>query len=173
MPFGDKPFGMRDIKLTTLDGATQVDLPSSMKLGFKELVTTGEMRGDDTIVALVTIADGAEWSLEAGGISLEAYALMTGHTQVLAGVTPNQTNTFTAQAGQNYPYFKVYGKAVGENSTDDIHYLLYKCKLTEPLEGEFADGEFFVTKASGKAVTNGTKVYDVVQNETAADLPAT
>ena len=46
-------------------------------------------------------------------------------------------------------------------------------KATGGIEGEFKDGEFWVTKCSGIAVDDSTNgVFDIVQNETAADLPA-
>ncbi len=171
--YGEKIFGLRDVKLTTIDGVSQVDLPSSQTFGFQPVLITGELRGDDSLVALVSQVESAEWSLEAGGISLEAWAIMTGVTPVEAGVTPNRSLTYNIEAGHAYPYFKVYGKAIGEDTTDDIHVLLYKVKLTSPLEGSFQDGEFYVTSASGKAVTDGVNgIGDIVQNETAADLPS-
>ena len=99
--YGDKPFGLRDLKLTKIDGSVQVDLPYGMTLSFKERVTSGELRGDDATVSIVAITDAAEWSIEAGGISLEAYALMTGRSVVTAGTTPNRTTTLSANAGES------------------------------------------------------------------------
>jgi hypothetical protein len=40
----------------------------------------------------------------------------------------------------------------------------------EALEGTFRDGEFWVTYCKGVAVSNGTVVYEFVQEETAAAL---
>jgi len=172
--YGDKPFGLRGIKLVNLAGDAAVDLPAAMTLGFKPRLVSGEMRGNDIVQALVAIEDAVEWSLEAGGISLEAWALMTGRTVDESGTTPNRTNTLNIAGGTVYPYFKIYGKSVGENATDDIHVKLYKCKLTEPLDGNFSDGEFYVTSCSGLALPDGVNgVADIVQNETAADLPST
>lgn len=169
--YGDKPFGLRDLKITNIGGTTQVDLPRAMTLTFKEMLTTGTLRGDDAIAAVVSISDGLEWELEAGGIDIDAYALMTGRTATEAGTTPNQTNTLTGSAGDVMPYFKIYGKSVGDGA-DDIHVKLWKCKLTSPIEGQFADGQFFVTKASGIAIDDGSNgIYDLVQNETATTLP--
>ena len=174
MAFGTpRPFGIRDIKITTIDGVTQVDLPAAMKLSFKDMVTTGEMRGDDIVSELVSIRDGVEFSLESGGIPLAAWAIMTGSTVVTAGTTPSQTVTYQADAGQCFPYFKIYGKAIGPDCTGDIHVKISKAKLTDPLEGEFADGSFFVSKCSGKGLDDGSNgAYEIVENETAAVLPA-
>jgi len=170
--YGDKPFGMRDLKLTNLSGTVQVDLPAAMTLKFKERVVSGELKGDDAVKAVRTFAEAAEWEIEAGGLSLEAYALITGREVDEDGVTPVRTSTLTGSAGDCFPYFKIYGKSLGECS-DDIHCILYKCKLTDALEGSFANGAFFATGVKGVAVDDDTNgIFDFVQNETAADLPA-
>ena len=166
-----RAFGLRDLKLTPISGGTQVDLPHAMTLTVKERVVTGELHGDDAVQALVTFSDAVEWELEAGGISLEAYALMTGRSITLASTTPNQTNTLGVNAGDVYPYFKIYGKSMGDG-IDDIHVKINKAKLTGPLEGQFKDGEFYVTKCSGMGIDpGGTNTLDIVQNETATALP--
>ena len=167
-----KPFGLRDIKVLPFPTGSAVDLPYGMTMTFKEVLTSGELRGDDATQAIVAITDKLEWELEAGGISLEAWAVLTGRTITAAGTTPSQTNTITANAGDVYPYFKLYGKSVGDG-TDDVHILIQKAKCTGAIEGEFKDGEFWVTKASGVAVDDGSNgVYDIVQNETSTALPS-
>ena len=170
--YGDKPFGIRDIKLTPISGGTQVDLPNERTLSFSERLVSGELRGAGKTVAVVSEVDAVEFSLEAGGISLEAYALMSGRTAVESGTTPNKTNTLNGDGAERYPYFKVYGKSLGDGD-DDIHVKLYKCKLTGGIEGSLADGEFWVTACSGICIDNGTNgIWDIVQHETAANLPA-
>lgn len=164
-----RAFGLRDIKLTPLPSGTQVDLPYAMTMTFKEILTQGEMRGDDSTVAIVAFTDKCEWELEAGAISLEAWALVTGRSITLTGTTPNQTNTYSAVAGDDYPYFKIYGKSLGDGA-DDVHVKILKAKCTGGVEGEFKDGQFWVTKCSGVAIDNGTAIFQVVQNETAAAL---
>lgn len=166
-----RAFGIRDIKVVPLPSGSPVDLPYAQTMTFKERLTSGEFRGDDATQAVVALTDALEWELEAGSISLEAWAAMTGRSVALTGTTPNQTNTITASAGDVYPYFKIYGKSVGDGA-DDVHVLIYKAKCTGGIEGEFKDGEFWVTKCSGIAVDDGTNgIFDIVQNETADDLP--
>lgn len=170
MPFGDKPFGLRDVKLTNAGGTVQVDLPSGQTFSFSERIKSGELSGDDKTLAVMAFSDAAEWSLEAGGISLEAYALMTGRTATVAGTTPNQTDTMVGSVQQAFPYFKVYGKAL-DDATGDVHCKLGKCKLTS-IEGQFGDGAFFITQCSGVAIgDSGGAIFTFVQNETAANLP--
>lgn len=170
MPYGDKPFGLREIKLVR--GSTVVELPNAQTMEFSERLTTGELRGNDATQAVASYTDALEWSLEAGGISVAAWALMMGRTATETGTTPNQTNTMTARAGDAMPWFKIYGKSLGD-AGGDVHVKILKAKLTEPIEGTFGDAEFFVTSCSGLAVDDGALgIYQIVQNETAAALPS-
>lgn len=169
--YGNKLFGLRDVKITNIAGTVQADLPAGQTLTLRLRLRSGELSGDDSIVSIASFLDAVEWELAAGGIDLDAYAIMTGKAEVVAGASPNETSTLTLAAGDKMPYFKIYGKSLGEGD-DDVHIKLYKCKLTQPIEGSFQDAQFFVTQARGIAITDGTKIMDIVQNETAANLPA-
>lgn len=170
--YGDKPFGLREVKLGPLPSGALVALPIAQTLKLTERVKAGELSGDDKIQAVVAYTDAAEWELEAGGISLEAWALMTGRTLLTSGSTPNAYITLPADAPQTMPYFKIYGKVMG--TTDNVHCKIWKAKLTKAPEGTFADGEFYVMSCSGIAISDGTNgLFTIVQYETAANLPAT
>lgn len=169
--YGNSPFGLRQIALYNADGTGKLLLPAALMMHVTPLVETARFTADGHLVGAAALVSGAEWELEAGGISLEAIKVMTGRTIALTGTTPNQVNTVLARAGDTYPWFKIYGKSVGDGA-DDIHVLIYKAKLTDGLEGEFADGEFYVQSCSGIAVDNGSKLYEIVQNETATTVPA-
>jgi len=161
-----KPFGLRDIKLTNLAGTTQVDLPASRTLSFKERVMTAEFTGDDELSGVVTLPIGCDGSLEAGGISLEAYAMMTGHT-----LTPGAGLDTLEGDASSFPYFKIYGKSVDDEG-GDVHCKILKAKLTEALEGEFKYGEFFVNKMSFVGVKAGGKAFEFVANDVEEELPS-
>lgn len=166
-----RPFGMRQITVVPIPTGTAVQLPAARTLSFSESLTSGELRGNDATVAIAGFLDRVEWELESGGISLEALKVMTGRAIAASGTTPNQVNTMVAKAGDVYPYFKIYGKIINDDGSD-VHILLHKCKLLEGLEGEFADGEFYIQNCSGIAIDDGTKLYSIVHNETAANVPA-
>jgi hypothetical protein len=173
MAYGDKPFGLRDVKITNIAGSTQADLPAAQTMTFRPMFVSGVLRGDDAIKSINSFYEGYEWQLSAGGISLEALALMVGQTVVTAGASPNETKTLTVSEGDALPYFKIYGQSLGENAGDDIHVKLYKCKITT-MEGQFQGGQFYITQCSGNAIDDGVKgIIDIVQNETSAALPAT
>lgn len=172
MAYGDKPFGLADVKITNAGGTSQVDLPAAQRLRFGERIQTAELTGDDQLQSTVSRHMGVEWELGAGGISLDAYALLTGRTVAVDGTTPNETSTLAGTGGENFPYVKIYGKVLGE-AADDLHCKLPKAKVTA-IDGEFTEGQFFVTRCTGIAVpdADGT-TFEFVANETAADLPST
>jgi hypothetical protein len=165
-----RTFGLRDVKVTNIGGTVQADLPAAMTLSFKEEMNSGEMHGDDAVQATVAFTDKLSWELEAGGISLECLAIMTGRTVTLSGTGSSEINTVIARAGDAMPYFKIYGKSLGDG-TDDIHVKIVKAKIMGGIEGEFKDGEFYVQKCEGIAIDDGTALYTIVQNETATTLP--
>jgi hypothetical protein len=87
MAFGDagvKAFGLREIKLVV--GATLVSLNAAQTMTFKERVKSGELSGNDKTLAVVASSDALEWELEEGGISMQAYGLITGRTPTLSGI---------------------------------------------------------------------------------------
>jgi hypothetical protein len=173
--YGDKPWVLVDVKLTDISGTTQVDLPASRQLTFKERVISAELRGDGKTLAVGAMPDAVEWSLESGGIPLEAYEIMTGRAPVESGTTPTRTNTWAGDMGPDYsyPYFKIYGKSLGDGA-GDVHCLIYKAKITDGIEGTFGDGEFFLTACSGLGIDDGANgAFEFVQNETATTLPTT
>lgn len=167
-----KPYGLSDIKLTSIDGTLQVDLPAATKLSFKERVKSAEGTGDDMLSVVVAVREGLEWELEATGLPLEALALIYGSSTSTDGTTPNQVKTLEHSGGVRLPYFKIYGKSLGDGD-DDVHCIIYKAKVTEGLDAPMNYGELQKSTIKGIAIDDGTNgIYDWVQNETASALPA-
>jgi hypothetical protein len=172
MAFGDKPYGLHDVKVTPVSGS-QKDFPIAQSLKFGIRVLSGELSGDDQLVAVAANVEAIDWELEAGGISLDAYGIMMGMTPTTSDTTPSAYYTLAVASAARLPYFKIYGKSLGDG-TDDIHVKIPKAKITDTIEGTLAGGEFMVTscKGIGVADTNGHCVI-IVQNETAQELPTT
>ena len=166
--YGDFPFGLRQIALYDTAGANKLLLPAALMMHVTPLLETARFEADGHLVGAASFVAGAEWELEAGGISLEAIAKLTGSTANQAGSTPNRTLTLSQDAGAQMPYLRIAGRAVSA-SGGDLLCRLYRCKV-EALEGTFRDGEFWVTYAKGVAVSNGTVVYEFVQQESVAAL---
>lgn len=165
-----KAFGLRQLKLTDTSGSNPITLPAAMTFRFVENIKSENFVAADVLVAAKTFTESVSWDVEHGAISLAAWAFMTGRTPIAAGTTPNQTLTLNA-ATEAFPYFRVYGKSLGDGS-DDIHCVIYRCKVTK-IEGSFRDKEFWISKCSGVAVksaANSNRFYQFVQHETEASL---
>jgi hypothetical protein len=149
---------------------TAVDLPVSQTFSFSEAEEFETLRGDDRDVAIRGRGPKVEWELEAGGISLEAWEVLTGGTLTNTGVTPNQTKKLLKKITDARPYFLVEGQSVNDND-GDVHVKLFKCKVTDSVEGEWADGTFFVTSCSGEGIGDeNDDLYEITWNETAASM---
>lgn len=170
------PYGLRDVKLTPINSAgvlgTPVDLPVAQTFSFSEAEEFDELRGDDRLVAIHGKGPTVDFDIEAGGISIDAWKVLTGGTVAESGSTPNQIKSLTKNVADSRPYFQVEGQSINDTG-GDTHVLVYKCKLTDTLEGEFADGTFFVTSCSGQGLGDDAgNLYTITWNETAVTMAA-
>ena len=173
------PFGLRQVKLTPIDGAgdlvpeDSVLLPASRTFSFSEVEDFETLEGDDVTVASHGAGPTVDWDLEGGGISLATWAILSGGSVVESGTTPAIKRTYTKLRSQQRPYFQVEGRAISDNG-GDFHMEVYRCKADGDLEFEMANGAFALTAASGKGYGDETsdKLYDFVQNETPVALVA-
>jgi len=168
------PFGLRDVKITPYDAAgtlgTAVDLPAGRTLSFAEAEDSEELRGDDRVVANHGNGPVVNWDLEGGGVSLEAMKVLTGGTITSSGTTPNVKKTLAKLATDVRPYFKIEGQVIGDNG-GDLHCVIYKAKAVGDVGGDFTEGGFYLTGASGTGIGDATdKLWDYVHNETAAAI---
>lgn len=171
------PYGIRDIKVTPITQAsgaygTFVDVPVGRTLSWTESESFEELRGDDYVQATHGSGPTVDWDLENGGISLAALAVMAGGTVTESGTTPAQKRVYSKTGTTQRPYFLAEGQAINDN-LGDTHLVLYLCKATGDIGGEFADGGFHITSCSGQAIpdpNHSGKVWDVVFNETAVAI---
>lgn len=176
------PFGLRDVKIALLTAGdlpgTLVDLPNAQTLEFTDTEEFTELRGDDKLVAKRGSGSTVEWSLESGGISPEAYCVMSGASLTAGGVSPAGYKKVRKLASSNRPYFWAEGQSMSD-SGGDFHCILPRCIADDSLEGTMADGEFWVSSASGTGLASGATdpkladlVYEFTQNETTAAIAA-
>jgi hypothetical protein len=92
---------------------------------------------------------------------------MAGGTIVESGSDNTAKKVYSKKSTDARPYFRVEGQAISD-SGGDVHVILYKCKCTGDLSGEFSDGNFHLTSASGVGIGDANdNLYDFVQNATA------
>lgn len=174
------PYGIRDVKLTPYAdeggqvlGASSVDLPNIQTFSFSETEEFQELRGDDKVVTTRGQGAQVEWSIEAGGVNLRIWAILSGGEVTESGVAPNRKTTVRKKSTDNRPFFRVEGQAISD-SGGDIHTIVYRCRCNDTIEGEFTDGEFFITSVSGLGLPlldeDFDLLYDFVQNETRTNI---
>ena len=169
------PYGIRDCKLTpyidslgTILGTSSVDLPYMQTFSFSEAEEFQELRGDDKLVTTHGQGANVDWTLESGGISLAAWKVFTGGTLVEEGVAPNRRIRLRKRSTDVRPYFRIEGQSLNDNG-GDTHAIVYRCRTSGEISGDFADGEFFVSNAQGQGLPLlddiNDLLYDFVQNE--------
>jgi hypothetical protein len=177
------PYGMRDLKITPYADAAGsvlssevIDLPNMQTFSFSETEEFQELRGDDRVVAIRGSGATIEWELEAGGYKLRIWEVMTGGTVTQTGVAPNRKWRLDKRSSDSRGYFLIEGQIISD-SGGDVHAVVYRCRCNESIEGEFADGEFFITNASGQGLPILDDVndllYSIEVNETATAISGT
>lgn len=170
------PFGLRDVKIRPMPSGSEtpgagVDLPVARTFSYSENEDFEDLRGDDGLAATHGSGPRGAWSLESGGVPLEAIAAMYGGTITESGVSPARKKVYSKTGEQQRPYFEAEGQAISD-SGGDFHMLVYKCKATGEMSGEMSDGGFWLTGSSGSALPRqlDKKLHDFIQNETATDI---
>jgi hypothetical protein len=175
------PYGLRDVKLTPVnaDGSlgASLDLPVARVFTFNETEAYTDLQGDDQTVASHGAGPTVDWELEAGGISLAALQIIAGGTLTSTGTTPNGQLKLSKKTTDARPYFQVEGQAISD-SGGDMHAVVYRCKATGDIEGQFQNGQFMLSKCKGKGYGNnvGTSpnfnLWDWIVNESVNAIPA-
>lgn len=177
------PYGVRDCKLTPYNDAQgsvldneSIDLPNMQTLTFSEKEEFQELRGDDKLITTRGKGAQVDWSIEAGGMSVKAWAVLTGADVIEAGLTPNRKIILRKKATTTRPFFRIDGRIVSD-SGGDVHVRIYRCRCNDSIQGDFKDGEFFVTSAGGVGLpllddTNDL-LYDIIRHETPTVLTLT
>jgi len=176
------PFGLRDVKIALLIAndlpGTLVDLPNAQTFEFTDSEEFTELRGDDRLVAKRGAGSMVEWSLESGGISPEAYCVLSGAALTAGGVSPAGYKKVRKLVTNKRPYFWAEGQSMSDTG-GDFHCIVPRCIADDSLEGTMADGEFWVSSASGTGLASGSTdvkltdlVYEFTQNETAIAIAA-
>lgn len=177
------PYGMRDLKITPYSDAAGstlsaevIDLPNMQTLSFSETEEFQELRGDDRVVAIRGSGAVVEWELEAGGYKLRVWEVMTGGTVTQTGIAPNRKWRLDKRSSDSRGYFLIEGQIISD-SGGDLHAIIYRCRCNDSIEGEFADGEFFITNASGQGLPilddANDMLYSIEINETASPIANT
>lgn len=176
-------FGLRDIKLTpyadaggNILGTVSYDLPNAQTLSFSETEDYTDLRGDDRLVATHGAGAQVDWSLEAGGVSLTIWAILSGGQRIVSGLSPNRVERMIKRSSDARPYFRIDGQSMSD-SGGDLWGRIYRAKCNGDLSGDLGDGNFQITNASGVGLPlNDEKndlLYEWIRHETKTAIPLT
>lgn len=168
------PYGIRAIWLTpytdqagTVLAEESVQLPVARTLSWTESENFNDLRGDDRVVASMGSGPSIQFDFESGGLPFEAFKVMAGGTIVESGSGGTAKKVYSKKSTDARPWFRVEGQSISALG-GDVHTILYKCKCTGDLSGEFSDENFHLTSASGTGIGDADdNLYDFVQNANA------
>ena len=172
------PYGMRDIKVTPITAniaaaityGTMVDLPAAQTLSWNTTEDYEQVRGDDIVQGEHGNGRLIEWELAAGGIGIDAVAVIMGGTVSSTGTTPAIVKKLETLGTTAAPYFRIDGQAINDNG-GDTKVVIYRAKATGGFEGAFEDGTFMSTGISGNGYPNAdNKLMDILSYETATNI---
>jgi hypothetical protein len=176
-------YGCRDVKLTqyadatgTVLSPTSVDLPYIQHLNFTEAEEFAELRGDDKLITTRGKGSQVNWDLEAGGLEVAAWAVITGGDVIETGLTPNRVQEIRKRATQQRPWFRIDGKIISD-SGGDVLVRIYRCRANGNIQANFQDGNFQTSQIAGIGLpllddTNDL-LYSIFRRETSSQLTLT
>lgn len=177
------PYGIRQIMLTPytdVQGSvlsnTSYPLPVAMTLGFSETEQFDELRGDDQLVAVHGRGSQVDWSLEAGGMNLIAWSLISGAQTIETGVTPNRVTRLRKSSVAARPYFRIDGRAVSDSGGNVIA-RIYRAKANGKIQGDLKGGAFMTSHIDGIGLPltgdSAHWLYEFIQSESDSSLSTT
>jgi len=177
------PYGLRQLMLTpyvdaqgTVLANTSYPMPVAMTMGFSETEQFDELRGDDVLVAVHGRGPQVDWSLEAGGIPIKAWSIVSGGMVLEEGVTPNRKVRLRKSADHQRPYFRADGRSVSDSGGNVVG-RIYRCKANGRIQGDRRGGAFMTSAIDGVGLPlvgdAGRWLYEWIQNETDNPLSST
>jgi hypothetical protein len=177
------PYGLRQIRLTpytdaqgTVLSTTSYPLPVAMTLGFSETEQYDELRGDDVLVAVHGRGAQVDWSLEAGGISITAWSIVSGALVIEEGVAPTRKTRLRKSGDDVRPYFRIDGRAISDSGGSMLT-RIYRAKANGRLQADLRGGAFQTSRVDGVGLPMvgdaGRWLYEFIRQENDAAIPGT
>jgi len=177
------PYGLRQLALTpyldaqgTCLANTSYPLPVAMTLGFSESEQYDELRGDDILVAVHGRGPQVDWSLEAGGMNMTCWSLLSGGQVIEEGVTPTRVTRMIKSADDLRPYVRIDGRAISD-SGGNLKTRIYRAKANGRLQADLRNGAFQTSRIDGVGLPmvgdGGRWLYEFIHEETDSAIPGT
>lgn len=177
------PYGIRQIMLTpyvdaqgTVLATTSYPLPVAMTMGFSETEQFDELRGDDVLIAVHGRGPQVDWSLEAGGLPIKAWSIVSGGMVLETGVTPTRQVRLRKSGDDQRPYFRADGRSISDSGGNVVG-RIYRCKANGRIQGDRRGGAFMTSAIDGVGLPllgdAGRWLYEWIQNEIDSALSTT
>lgn len=153
-----------------------IDVPGIKDVTLSGTIETKELRGDNSLLDILTKLKSLSITVAHAKISLDALPIFLGGTTVDSGVAPAQKATYDLTGDSNPNYFKFEAKTPTDGVDfvgGDGHMLLHKCMVSGIPDIGFAEEDYRnvgFSAASTPLLATGKKWLTVVFNETAAAI---
>jgi hypothetical protein len=146
-----KPYGLHRVWITPYtdtDGSilatTSYRLPLAQTLAFTEDESFDTLDGDDkAAVAIQGKGSTVSGSLEAGGLDLMTFSLITGGQLIESGIEPNVKRVVRKKSSDQRPYFRVEGQVISNGGGDNVG-RIFRCKANGKIKADMKYGTFMV-----------------------------
>lgn len=177
------PYGLRKVVLTpyldaqgTILASTSYQMPIAQTLSFSETEEFDELRGDDRLAAIHGRGAEVDGSIEAGGLPVIPWSIITGGQVVESGVAPNRVVRLRKRGTDQRPYFRVDGQMISD-SGGDVVARIYRCKCNGRIQADFRYGTFQITATDFKGTPmpgdDDDWLYEIIRHETKSSLALT
>jgi hypothetical protein len=147
-----------------------------MTLGFSETEQYDELRGDDVLVAVHGRGPQVDWSLEAGGMNMTCWALLSGGSVIEEGVAPSRVTRMRKSGDDLRPYVRIDGRAISD-SGGNLKTRIYRAKANGRLQADLRGGAFQTSRIDGVGLPlvgdGGRWLYEFIHEEHDSAIPGT
>lgn len=155
--------------------AAAVDVPGIKSMEIGGDINSSELRGDNALLDQISTIGSVNVSVQHAKVSLDVLNILLGGTVLDAGVTPNQTTTFSLTSASTPQYFKIEGKTPANGSDftgGDVHFVLHKCIVSSFPDLGMAEEDYRTVSFEAIALPRlaDGKQLDAVFNETAVAI---
>lgn len=180
-----KLFGFQDAKIYpmltdpaggTATYGTGVDVPGVKALEVSGSVDTKKLRGDNSLLDVISVLTDVTGKLGFAKLSLDLYAIWLGGAVVDAGSGATETATWDLTGASTPKYWKIEGKTPtdgGDLVGGDVHVIFHKAVIGSFPGAGFADEDYQLQSldfGTTPLLATGNKWMTVVVNETAATI---
>lgn len=179
-----KPYGLRRVWITpytdtdgTILGPTSYRLPLSRTLAFTEVEDFDTLDGDDKAsVAVAGKGASVDGSLEAGGLDLTIFAIITGGQLIESGVEPHVKRKVRKRGSDARPYWRAEGQVISNGGGDTIA-RIFRCKANGKIQADMKYGAFMIPSIDFKGTPmpgdDDDYLYEIEWNQTRTTLGST